>query len=84
MAQLGEEATLASLRQSFGFFENFECAREFVGDKSHAQEFRYRVGDAAFNGMDSIRLDAAGKVSDLVVLVRPVSDIMKRGEEAAR
>lgn len=80
----GKEAFVASLRQSFGIFENFEYAREFVGDEGHVLEFRGRVGDAAFTGIDIIRLDAAGKVTDLVVMIRPMSAMMKRGEEAAR
>ena len=80
----GKEAFVDSLRQSFGIFENFQYAREFVGYEGHVLEFRGRVGDAAFTGIDIIRLDAAGKVTDLVVMIRPMSAMMKRGEEAAR
>jgi ketosteroid isomerase-like protein len=80
----GKEALVDSLRQSFGIFENFEYAREFVGDEGHVLEFRGRVGDAAFTGIDIIRLDGAGKVTDLVVMIRPMSAMMKHGEEAAR
>jgi hypothetical protein len=80
----GKEAFVASLRQSFSIFENFEYAREFVGDEGHVLEFRGSVGDAAFTGIDIIRLDAAGKVTDLVVMIRPMSAMMKRGQGAAR
>jgi hypothetical protein len=80
----GKEAFVDSLRQSFGIFENFEYAREFVGDEGHVLEFRGSVGDAAFTGIDIIRLDGAGKVTDLVVMIRPMSAMMKHGEEAAR
>lgn len=80
----GKEAFVDSLRQSFSIFENFEYAREFVGDEGHVLEFRGSVGDAAFTGIDIIRLNAAGKVTDLVVMIRPMSAMMKRGEEAAR
>ena len=80
----GKEAFVDSLRQSFGIFENFEYAREFVGDEGHVLEFRGGVGDAAFTGIDIIRFDGAGKVTDLVVMIRPLSAMMKRGEEAAR
>ena len=80
----GKEAFVASLRQSFGIFENFEYAREFVGDEGHVLEFRGSVGDAAFTGIDIIRLDGAGKVTELVVMIRPMSAMMKRREEAAR
>jgi ketosteroid isomerase-like protein len=80
----GKDAFVASLRQSFSIFENFEYAREFVGVEGHVLEFRGSVGDAAFTGIDIIRLDGAGKVTDLVVMIRPMSAMMKHGEEAAR
>ena len=80
----GKKAFVDSLRQSFGIFENFEYAREFVGDEGHVLEFRGSVGDAAFTGIDIIRLDGAGKVTDLVVMLRPMSAMMKRGQRAAR
>jgi len=72
------------LQQSFGLFEDFEYAREFAGDDGHVLEFRGRVGDTPFTGIDIIRLDAAGKVTDLVVMIRPISAMMKRGEVAPR
>ncbi|NJO35255.1 MAG: nuclear transport factor 2 family protein [Rhodospirillales bacterium] len=80
----GKDAFVASLRQSFGIFESFEYARKFVGDDGHVLEFRGSVGDAAFTGIDIIRLDGAGKVTDLVVMIRPIAAVMKLGEEAAR
>ena len=80
----GKDAFVASLRQSFSIFENFEYAREFVGAEGHVLEFRGSVGDAAFTGIDIIRLDGAGKVTDLVVMIRPMSAMMKRGGEDAR
>jgi ketosteroid isomerase-like protein len=80
----GKDAFVASLRQSFRNFENFEYAREFVGDEGHVLEFRGSVGDAAFTGIDIIRLDGAGKVTDLVVMIRPMSAMMKRGGEDVR
>ncbi|MDW4500250.1 hypothetical protein R5H30_19845 [Sulfitobacter sp. D35] len=83
-AMRGKGAFVASLQRSFGNFETFEYAKEFVGDEGHVLEFRGSVGHAALTGMDIIRLDAAGKVSDPVVMVRPVSDMKKCGEEAAR
>jgi hypothetical protein len=80
----GKEAFVASLRQSFGIFETFEYAREFVGDEGHVLEFRGSVGDAPFTGIDIISFNSEGKVTDLVVMIRPMSAMMQRGEEAAR
>lgn len=80
----GKEALVDSMRLSFSIFENFEYARQFSGEEGHVLEFRGSVGDVPFTGIDIIRFDDAGKVTDLVVMIRPVAAVMKLGEEAAR
>lgn len=80
----GKDALVGSLGLSFSIFEDFEYARRFSGEEGHVLEFRGRVGDAAFTGIDIIRFDAAGKIIDLVVMIRPMAAVMKLGEEAAR
>lgn len=77
----GKDALVGSLGLSFSIFENFEYMRHFDGDEGHVLEFRGSVGDKAFTGIDIIRFDATGKVADLVVMLRPISAIMKLGEE---
>lgn len=62
----------------------FEYARRFSGDGGHVLEFCGRVGDTPFTGIDIIRFDDAGKISDLVVMIRPIAVVMKLGEEAGR
>ncbi|MGR3269827.1 nuclear transport factor 2 family protein [Thalassococcus profundi] len=79
----GKDAFVASLKQSFSIFETFAYARDFAGDDGHVLEFRGSVGGATFTGIDIIRLDEAGNVTDLVVMIRPASALMKRGGEAA-
>lgn len=79
----GTEALVDSMRLSFSIFENFEYARQFSGKEGHVLEFRGSVGDVAFTGIDIIRFDDAGKVTDLVVMIRPVAAVMKLGQEAA-
>ncbi|ETX12843.1 hypothetical protein OCH239_15760 [Roseivivax halodurans JCM 10272] len=80
----GKDALVASLRQSFDLFGTFGYAREFVGDAGHVLEFRGSVGGAAFTGIDIISFDSAGKVTELVVMIRPMSTMMRRGGEAGR
>lgn len=80
----GKRALVDSMRLSFSIFENFEYARQFSGEEGHVLEFRGSVGDVAFTGIDIIRFDHAGKVTDIVVMIRPVAAVMKLGEEAAR
>lgn len=80
----GKQAVVASLRQSFDLFETFGYARDFFGDGGHVLEFRGTVGGTALTGVDIIRLDETGKVTELVVLIRPMSAMMPRREPGAR
>ncbi len=80
----GKDAVVGSLRQSFDIFESFEYARWFSGDEGHVLEFRGSVGDATFTGIDIIRFDADGKITDLVVMIRPVAAVMKLREKSAQ
>jgi len=80
----GKDALIGTLQLVFSIFEDFEYARHFHGEEGQVLEFRGRVGDAVFTGIDIVSFDAAGKIVDLVVMIRPVGAIMKLGEEAAR
>jgi hypothetical protein len=80
----GKDALVGTLQIVFGIFEDFEYARRFGGVDGYGLEFRGRVGDAPFTGIDLIRFDTAGRITDLVVMIRPIGAVMKLGEEAAR
>lgn len=80
----GKVALVRSLRFAVNTFETFEYAGRFGGDEGHVLEFRGRVGDTAFTGIDIIRFDGVGKIAEIVVMIRPIAAIMKLGEEAAR
>jgi ketosteroid isomerase-like protein len=80
----GKDAVVGSLGLSFSMFEDFEYTRHFNGDDGHVLEFCGSVGDTAFSGIDIIRFDEAGKIADLVVMIRPIAAIIKLGEDAAR
>lgn len=80
----GKDAFVGTLRLVFGIFEDFEYTRRFAGDEGYVLEFRGRVGDAQFTGIDIVRFDDAGKIVDLVVMLRPVGAIMKLGEAVGR
>ncbi|MGY5804446.1 nuclear transport factor 2 family protein [Rhizobium sp. LEGMi12c] len=79
----GKDALVGTLKLVFGIFEDFAYTRRFGGDDGYALEFSGRVGDAPFTGIDLIRFDAAGRITDLVVMIRPIGAVMKLGEEAA-
>ncbi|NVO05617.1 MAG: nuclear transport factor 2 family protein, partial [Rhodoferax sp.] len=67
-------------------FEDFAYHREFVGSdgKSVTLEFSARVGDKALKGVDLIRFDAAGKIVEFEVMVRPLSGLQALGEEMGK
>lgn len=80
----GKDALVGTLRLVFGIFLDFEYTRRFGGDDGYGLEFCGKVGDAPFTGVDLIRFDEDGRITDLVVMIRPVGAVLKLGEEAAR
>ena len=85
----GREATMFVLRAVFEVFEGFEYLDAADGDSSSMLIFRARVGDKEIEGLDHLLYDAEGRVSELRVMVRPMSgmyalaDAMRRKLEAA-
>lgn len=53
--------------------ENFRYQREWCDDRQLALEFRGQLGEHELQGIDLITLDAAGRVSHLDVLIRPMN-----------
>jgi hypothetical protein len=56
-------------------FEDFRYVREIGADdaRDHALVFEARVGDKQLQGCDFIELDDRGAISELTVMVRPLS-----------
>ena len=44
-------------------------------------EFSARVGDKQLKGIDLIRFDARGRITDFEVMVRPLSGLQTLGEQ---
>lgn len=67
-------------------FEDFAYHREFVSaDGSNAVlEFSARVGDRQLKGIDMIRFDESGLITDFEVMVRPMSGLHVLGEEMGK
>lgn len=80
----GKEALVGVLRLVFSIFEDFQYLRRFDGPEGTALEFTARVGEDTLFGIDLVRFDAAGKMVDLVVMLRPADVVAKLGAEAAR
>ena len=72
----GREAVMHLLSTVVQVFEDFEYTDELEGSgDTHALIFRARVGDREVEGLDHITVDADGLVTQLVVMVRPLSGL---------
>ncbi|HEY1688283.1 MAG TPA: nuclear transport factor 2 family protein [Solirubrobacteraceae bacterium] len=71
----GREAVGVILLAVSEVFEDFAYLREIgAPDASdHALVFQARVGERQLEGCDFVHLDDAGKIDELVVMVRPLS-----------
>jgi SnoaL-like domain len=76
----GREATMMLLRAVVQVFEDFRYVAEAAGDDVRCYVFEARVGDRKLQGVDLVRYDAAGLVTELTVMVRPASGLTALGE----
>ena len=74
----GREATIGLLRHVLEVFEDFRYLDELTGDGggSHGLVFAARVGDKTLEGWDYLKLDADGLITELTVMVRPLSGLI--------
>jgi hypothetical protein len=69
------------LRTAASVFEDFVYHREFTaGPNDVVLEFSARVGDKKLKGVDIIRFDEAGLITEFEVMVRPANGLMALGE----
>ena len=71
----GRNAVAKVLEAVTHVFEEFEYAQRFEDDGGAALIFRAKVGDREIDGLDLLRLDDDGLVSELTVMVRPMSGL---------
>ena len=85
----GREALLLLLGAVVRVFEDFRYVEQVESGDTAALVFEARVGDRDLQGVDILRFDAAGRVRELIVMVRPMSgmhalaEAMQRQLEAA-
>lgn len=85
----GREATLAVLDAVSRVFEDFTYIDRIEGERTAALIFRARVGERELEGLDHLTFDDEGLITELRVMVRPMSgihalaDAMRRRLEAA-
>jgi SnoaL-like domain len=71
----GREVVAKILEAVTRMFEEFEYRQRFEGERAKALIFRARVGDREIDGLDLLRFDEDGLVSELTVMVRPMSGV---------
>ena len=78
----GRDAVQRILEAVLAVFEDFRYVREIgaAGASDHALVFEARVGDKQIEGCDFIQLDADGAISELTVMVRPLSAVIALAE----
>jgi hypothetical protein len=78
----GREALRRILEAVVTVFEDFRYVREIGADdaRDHALVFEARVGDKQLEGCDFIQVDDDGAISELTVMVRPLSAALALGD----
>ena len=82
---VGVEAIGVVLRAVLETFSEFRYTDEFgnEGEGTHALVFRARVGDRDVEGLDLLRMDSAGRIANLTVMIRPLSGLIALAEAMA-
>jgi hypothetical protein len=65
-------------------FQDFGYVDQLEGAETDALLFRARVGDREVDGIDLLRFDDAGRVRELMVMVRPMSGVHALAEAMGR
>jgi len=71
----GRDATAFVLAGVVRVFEDFRYVDELIGDGKATLRFRARVGDREIEGVDLLTEGPDGLISELTVMVRPLSGL---------
>ena len=80
----GIEQVSVVLRAVFETFEDFHYTDEFENsDGKRALIFGARVGDKSVQGLDLLTTDESGRITNLTVMIRPMSGVIALAEAMA-
>src|SRR4051812_44772282 len=79
----GREAVLGLLRHVLEVLEDFRYTDELAGEGVHGLVFEGRTGEKSVQGWDFLRVDENGLVTELVVMIRPLSGVIAVAEAMA-
>jgi len=82
----GREALVLAISTVTNVFEDFTYHREFfTEDEANATlEFSAHVGGKQLKGVDLIKFDDQGLITEFEVMIRPASALMALGEEMGK
>ena len=81
---VGIEQVSVVLRAVIETFEDFHYTDEFENpDGKHALIFAARVGDKSVQGLDLLTTDDSGRITNLTVMIRPMSGVIALAEAMA-
>jgi hypothetical protein len=80
----GRDALVGLLGAVARVFEDFRYTDQIENGDVAALLFRARVGDREVDGLDLLRFDGDGRISELMVMVRPMSGMHALAEAMGR
>ncbi len=72
---VGKQAACQILPLVFSFFDNFHYPDVFSGQQSHSLIFRAEVNGISLDGVDYLKLNDSGLITDFFVMMRPLKAI---------
>ena len=76
----GRDTVMGLLRHVLEVFEDFRYVDELAGEGTHGLVFEARVSDKRLQGWDYLTIDEQGLVTELVVMIRPLSGLIAVAE----
>ena len=76
----GQETVATILRTVYQVLEDFHYTDELDGPGIHGLLFDARVGDRSLQGIDLLRHDANGQITEFTVMIRPASGLIAIAE----
>jgi hypothetical protein len=80
----GKLITSLILKTAASIFENFNYVRAIVSEHDWALEFEANIGDLSLRGIDLIKINSEGKITDFEVMIRPANGLQALGIEMGK
>jgi hypothetical protein len=80
----GKLVTSLILKTAASVFENFNYVRAIVSEHDWALEFEATIGELSLRGIDLIKINDEGKITDFEVMIRPANGLQALGLEMGK